>query len=225
MTNEQLQAGLVAAGYYKGRIDGIIGPRTRAAFQQFVFDGIGLLAPAEAPTPARPGMTARGLVALANREAIVLSTYRDSKGIPTIGGGHTAAAGEPIPVPGLTLTLDEAFALFRRDVQKYYDQVRAAVKVDLLPHQWDALTSFHYNTGAIKRAKLTAAINAGEMADHIIRAGFRNWLKPAEIEGRRMDEYRQFVTGDYGDVSKIKVYDKFPGKVRMMSTDGLLLAA
>ena len=36
--------------------------------------------------------------------------------------------------------------------------------VPLAPHEFDALVSFHYNTGAIARAALTGAFNAGDRA-------------------------------------------------------------
>ncbi len=42
-------------------------------------------------------MSLRGLAELAGHEGIVLSPYKDSVGIWTIGVGHTAAAGAPDP--------------------------------------------------------------------------------------------------------------------------------
>ena len=35
----------------------------------------------------------KGILAIINEEALVLSTYRDAAGVLTIGVGHTAAAG------------------------------------------------------------------------------------------------------------------------------------
>ena len=35
----------------------------------------------------------KGILAILDEEAVVLSTYKDSKGVLTIGVGHTAAAG------------------------------------------------------------------------------------------------------------------------------------
>ena len=106
-------------------------------------------------------MSNQGLVFLANKEACVLSTYTDSVGVLTIGVGHTKAAGPPKPVKGTSITLEAAFALFKKDIQKYEAGVRRAVKVPVLQHEFDAMTSFHYNTGAIGRASFVDDLNAG----------------------------------------------------------------
>lgn len=162
----------------------------------------------------------QGLIVLMNREAVVLSTYKDTRGIATIGVGHTAAAGDPAPTSGLSITLAEALEIFRRDIAKYEAGVNAAVKVPLQQHEFDALVSFHFNTGAIAKAKLTAALNRGDRQG--ATNGFMGWVKPPEIRNRRLAEQKQFATGDYGDVSTVPVYDKFPGKQHRMSTEGLL---
>jgi lysozyme len=163
----------------------------------------------------------KGLIALMNREAVVLSAYRDTKRIWTIGVGHTAAAGGFVPPgAGVKITLADALELFRRDIAKYEAGVNAAVKVPLLQHEFDALVSFHFNTGAIAKATLTKRLNAGDKKG--AAAGLMNWVKPPEIRGRRLGEQKQFQTGDYGNVSTVPVYDKFPGKQRRMSTEGLV---
>ena len=57
-----------------------------------------------------------------------------------------------------------ALRLFRADLARYEAGVLRAVTVPLAPHEFDALVSFHYNTGAIARAALTRALNAGDRA-------------------------------------------------------------
>lgn len=137
-----------------------------------------------------------GLMALAAHEGIVLSPYRDSKGIWTIGVGHTAAAGYPDPAKFVgSFTLSEVLGLFRQDVAKYEKAVRAAVKVPVKQHEFDALVSFHYNTGAIGKATLTKLLNAGKRAE--AGAAFMNWTKPPEITDRRKAERDLFLTGKY----------------------------
>jgi lysozyme len=160
-----------------------------------------------------------GLIALANREAVVLSTYRDSKGILTIGVGHTAAAGPPKPTQGLKLTLKQAINLFEKDIERYAAAVRKALQRPVNQCQFDALCSFHYNTGAIARASLTDAINRGEYEK--AASLFMRWVKPVEITGRRRAEMNQFKSCEYGDVTKIKVYQTFPGKAVMVPADAL----
>ena len=99
-------------------------------------------------------MTDRGLLALVRHEGIVPGPYRDVKQVWTFGIGHTVAAGPPDPTimpRGLPADLDagirEAFRVFRADLARYEAAVLRAVKVPLKPHEFDALVSFHYNTG------------------------------------------------------------------------------
>jgi lysozyme len=162
----------------------------------------------------------KGLVALMGREAIVLSTYDDTKAIPTIGVGHTNAAGDPKPTTGLKISLNEALDIFRRDIVRYEDAVNSAVKVPLEQHEFDALVSFHFNTGGIAKAKLTEHLNKGDKK--AAAEGFLGWLQPPEIEGRRRAEMTQFATGNYGNLATVLVYDKFPGTAKATSTVGLV---
>ncbi len=141
-------------------------------------------------------MSTEGLIALIGHEGIVLSRYLDSVKVWTIGVGHTKAAGgiDPEKFTG-TLTMTEALDLLRDDIVKYENGVNNAVKVALKQHEFDALVSFHYNTGAIARATLTKTLNAGDRKG----AGeqFMNWVKPAAIYGRRKAEARLFIAGEY----------------------------
>lgn len=138
----------------------------------------------------------QGIMAIISHEGIVTSRYKDSVGVWTIGVGHTAAAGgvNPATFTG-TITVKQALDLLREDIVKYENDVNDAVKVPLKQHQFDALVSFHYNTGAIRKAQLTKTLNAGNYAD----AGkqFMNWVKPPEIRGRRVAEMSLFLKGQY----------------------------
>ena len=71
--------------------------------------------------------------------------------------------------------------------------------VPLDPHEFDALVSFHYNTGAIARAALTRALNAGDRVG--AGAAFMNWLRPASLRSRREAERDLFLHGRYPDGS------------------------
>ena len=143
-----------------------------------------------------------GLFALALHEGIVPAPYFDSVGVKTYGIGHTAAAGAPDPASlpmGMPADLDAAlrdvFDLFRRDVAKYEAAVNRAVKVPVTQAQFDALVSFHYNTGAIGRASLVKRLNAGDVAG--AATGMMAWSKPAEIIPRRKAEQALFAHGTY----------------------------
>ncbi len=146
-------------------------------------------------------LSPQGMIEIAEHEGIVPAPYRDSVGVWTWGIGHTAAAGGPDPasmprampqdVEAAVLAAIDQFAI---DVKGYVVRVNAAITVPLAQHQFDALVSFDFNTGGIHRAKLTAAINAGEpdAARH-----FMGWLRPPEIRKRRTAEMGLFRTGDY----------------------------
>jgi len=174
----------------------------------------------------------RGLLEIAEHEGIVPEPYLDSRGIWTWGIGHTAAAGDPDPeamARGMPDNVDDAIigALkqFDRDLDTYERRVNAAIKVPLKQHQFDALVSFDFNTGGIFRARLTTRINAG---DPDASDSFMGWLKPPEIRGRRVDEMRLFLTGNYranGDAINVwRVDDKghLRGLDRVMHGDEVL---
>lgn len=144
----------------------------------------------------------KGIAALIQHEGIVPAPYIDSKGIWTFGVGHTAAAGAPFPVAmprGMPTDLDAAlgqvFAVFASDLAKYEASVTDAIKVSLSQHEFDALVSFHYNTGAIARAALTGLLNKGDRAAAAM--AFMGWSKPAEIIDRRKAEQKLFRDGIY----------------------------
>lgn len=147
-------------------------------------------------------MTDRGLLALVRHEGLVPGPYLDVAGIWTFGIGHTAAAGPPDPARmarGMPADLDagirEAFKVFRANLVAYEAEVLRAVKVPLAPHEFDALLSFHYNTGGIARAALTKHLNAGNRA--AAAEAFMGWLKPAAIRPRREAERDLFRHGRY----------------------------
>lgn len=143
-----------------------------------------------------------GLFAIALHEGIVPAPYFDSVGVKTYGIGHTLGAGYPDPAKmqrGMPTNLDAAlrdvFDLFRRDVAKYEAAVNRAVKVPVTQAQFDALVSFHYNTGAIAKASLVKRLNAGDVAG--AATGFLAWMKPPEIKDRRTAEFALFAKGVY----------------------------
>jgi lysozyme len=147
-------------------------------------------------------MTDRGLLALARHEGIVPAPYLDVARVWTFGIGHTVAAGAPDPARmprGMPADLDagvrEALRLFQADLARHEAEVLRAVTVPVAPHELDALVSFHYNTGAIARAALTTALNAGDRAAS--GTAFMNWLRPASLRARREAERDLFLHGRY----------------------------
>jgi lysozyme len=88
--------------------------------------------------------------------------------VPTVGYGHTDAAGEPKykDTKAKTFTQQEAREILLGDLQKYEDSVDSLVTVKLNDNQRGALVSFTYNLGAgnLKRSTLLKKLNAGDFA-------------------------------------------------------------
>lgn len=154
-----------------------------------------------------------GLIEIASHEGIVTAPYLDSVGVWTIGVGHTAAAGPPDPKTSGDITVAEAIDLFRRDIAKYergVDKALGGVKV--AQHEYDALVSFHYNTGAVGRATWVKSLKRG---DKVAAANqIMNWRKPPEIVGRRKKEQNLLRLGVYSSGGKANVYPAVNGKVQ-----------
>lgn len=143
----------------------------------------------------------RGICAMLAEEAIVLTTYNDGTGTLTIGAGHTAAAGAPKPTPGLKISLAEAINIFRNDLAQFERDILREVHVDLSQNQFDALVSWHFNTGRISKSTLTDKLNARNYAG--AAAEFAQWNKSKGkvlngLISRRQRETDIFLQGDYG---------------------------
>lgn len=88
-----------------------------------------------------------GIVFLKKEEGERLTGYPDTRGIPTIGVGHTGLVdGVPVRV-GMTITKDKSSALLRSDLQWTERAVNNA-NVTLGQNQYDALCSLVFNIGA-----------------------------------------------------------------------------
>ncbi len=90
----------------------------------------------------------------------------------TIGWGAT---GRDIG-PGTVWTRQQCDARLEADLVRYAAQVDEALQdAPASQAQFDALTSFHYNTGAIARATLTRKHRAGDFAG--AAAEFERWVR------------------------------------------------
>ncbi|MCC6479994.1 MAG: lysozyme [Sphingomonadaceae bacterium] len=158
----------------------------------------------------------QGAMEIIGHEAIVLTPYKDSVGVLTIGVGHTKAAGglNPATFKG-KLTVKEAFDMFRADLAKYEKRVNAAFTVTLKQHEFDAAVSFDFNTGAINRATWVKRFNAGDRTGAI--RDIMQWRKPPEIISRRQKEQKLFGQGLYSGDGTGLVYDRFPGPARRVN--------
>lgn len=89
----------------------------------------------------------------------------------TIGWGSTG----PEVTPGTVWTQAQCDARFDRDLARYAGEVARAIgTAPTTQHQFDALVSFHYNTGRIANSTLTRRHVAGDHA--AARAEFGKWV-------------------------------------------------
>jgi lysozyme len=102
-----------------------------------------------------------------------LSRTGSGSGDPwTIGWGATGSGIGP----GTVWTQDQCDARLERDLGRYAADVdRALGEAPTSQQQFDALASFHYNTGAIARATLTRKHAAGDFA--AARREFTRWTR------------------------------------------------
>jgi lysozyme len=97
-------------------------------------------------------------------EGLFLKTYDDGTGVLTIGYGHTSAAGPPSVKRGQTITHDQADEILANDLAAVEKDVARYIKVQLNQPQFDALVSFHFNTGALGKGSVATKINAKDYA-------------------------------------------------------------
>ena len=130
----------------------------------------------------------KGLELLTLREGFRTFAYRDTKGIYTIGVGHTG----PEVHEGLVWTVDQVHTALQADVQSAEKAINDGVTVPLTVNQFDALVSFTFNVGvgAFKRSTLLKVLNQGNYTEAAKQ--FDRWHIPVEITSRRNSERDQF---------------------------------
>jgi lysozyme len=95
-------------------------------------------------------------------EGCKLTAYQDSRGIWTIGYGHTANVRA-----GQTCTQEQAEQWLSEDIAWAESRVNADVHVPLTQGEFDALVDFVYNTGCgnFEHSTLLKLINNGNYAE------------------------------------------------------------
>jgi len=133
-------------------------------------------------------MSEKGLELLTLREGFKTFAYQDTRGIWTIGVGHTG----PEVVKGLVWTAKQVTDALRADVATAEKAINGGVKVVLTHNQFDALVSFIFNVGvgAFTRSTMLKLLNQGNYTEAAKQ--FDRWVIPIEITSRRMSEKAQF---------------------------------
>ncbi|ECD9301658.1 lysozyme [Salmonella enterica subsp. salamae] len=92
-------------------------------------------------------ISSNGITRLKREEGESLKAYPDSRGIPTIGVGHTGKVdGNPV-VSWMTITSEKSSELLKEDLQWVEDAISSLVRVTLNQNQYDALCSLIFNIG------------------------------------------------------------------------------
>lgn len=166
-------------------------------------------------------LSKQGAAFIAHFEGIFLYAYPDpgTGGEPwTIGIGSTHFDGMGRVRKGDRITLERAIVRFRKTMEKrYVVDVLAAIRRGLSRHELDALASFHYNTGAIRKGSVDDKFNRGDD-----RSGLATWAAykkaggrvMAGLERRRAAEIHLWRTGSYAKAGRIMVRDNSNGGAR-----------
>ena len=92
----------------------------------------------------------QGLQFITDQEGVVLHSYQDQAGYPTIGVGHLIKDGEDFPDQ---ITREQAMELLASDVARFEAAV-SGYGLDLTQNQFDVLVDFAFNAGEGALAQL-----------------------------------------------------------------------
>ena len=162
----------------------------------------------EAPAPSGV-LTKRVLLEIIQHEGIVLEAYKDSKGIWTWGIGVTSRSGHRVlRYKDNPQTLKRVIEIYKWLLEtKYLPGVLEAFKGhELTEEQLAAALSFHYNTGAIKKAAWVKSFMRGDRERAY--AEIMNWKSPPEIIPRREAERDLFFKGKWTNDGTATVYTR-----------------
>ena len=137
-----------------------------------------------------------GLALTENFEGCKLTSYQDSRGIWTLGWGHTKDIG-----PDMNCTQEQADEWLKEDTQSSVDAINRLVNIQLTQNEFDALVDFVYNLGAGSFASSTMLklLNQGELG--LAANEFSKWdhCGGQVVQGllnRRIAEQQEFSNGN-----------------------------
>ena len=152
-------------------------------------------------------ITVKVMQEIIDHEAIICEAYKDSVGVWTWGVGVTTRSGHAVerykdnPQP-----ISHVIKIFEWLLREKYapDLVVAFNGRDLTEAQFTAALSFHYNTGAIRKASWVKSWLAGNRDQ--ARLEFMNYRKPTEIIPRRTKERDLFFDGKWSGTGMATIF-------------------
>ena len=149
---------------------------------------------------------------VASHEAVIRQAYKDSVGVWTWSVGLTSASGHNVErYIDNPQSLDKCLEVFIWALERYADDVREVFgNIRLSEAQFAAALSFHWNTGAIKRASWVDHWKAGNIER--AKRAFMAWNKPSEIIGRRKKERDLFFDARWSNNGKMTEYTRLTSR-------------
>lgn len=154
--------------------------------------------------------SATGRALIESFEGLFLKAYDDAndkvvkpgqrvRGTLTIGYGHTTVAGPPKVYAGMAITREQADAILAADLASVELEVEHLLgKTVVTQGEFDALVSFHFNTGGLGRSSTLRLLKQGkiEAAANALLAWNKAGGKVSKGLARRRKAERQlFLTG------------------------------
>lgn len=144
---------------------------------------------------------------IASHEAVIRQAYKDSKGVWTWSVGLTSMSGHEVErYIDKPQTIEHCLAVFVWALSGHYlrEVLEAFEGYELKYNELAAALSFHWNTGAIKRATWVKNVKAGNRK--AARINIMQYNKPAEIKSRREKERDLFFDGKWSNNGKMAEY-------------------
>ena len=141
-------------------------------------------------------VSAAGRALIEQREGKRLAAYRDSRGILTVGVGHTGRMTPPAVTAGMRITQAQCDAFLAADLAPVEAVIACGMRVPISANECDALASLGFNigTGGLAKSTVIRRLNLGDVAG--AADAFLMWSKPPELVGRRRAERLQFLQPD-----------------------------
>lgn len=151
-------------------------------------------------------ITPKMALEVATHEAIVRQAYKDSVGKWTWSVGLTNASGhDVVQYIDKPQSMRHCLNVFTAVLHRYANEVEEAFDgYTLSEHEAAAALSFHWNTGAIKKASWVKHVVAGNFER--ARAKFMLYRRPSEIIPRRQKERDLFFAGTWSQDGAILEY-------------------
>ena len=147
-------------------------------------------------------ITMKVALEVAHHEAVIRQAYKDSEGVWTWSVGLTSNSGHRVErYIGKPQPMGYCLAVWIWAMAKYANTVSDVMGSDLPENVFAAALSFHWNTGAIRRASWVRAFKAGDMRNAERR--FMLYRNPPEIIGRRKAEADLLFRGKWSNTGEM----------------------